>query len=98
MEISQTINLISNILLTLGITMFMIFVYGRSSMVDRLHFIERVSIKVALAVTACGSLFNVLTLSNPSFSEIIFNFGLAIVFVWAAWFHFKYFVKNESTK
>lgn len=94
MQIGQTINLLANILLTVGVTMFMIFIYGRSTMIDSLHTFEKMLIKVALAMTACGSLLNVLTLANPSFSEIIFNSGLAIVFVWAAWFHFKYFVKK----
>lgn len=94
MEISQLINLIANTLLTIGITFFMIFVYGRSTMIDKLPFLERAIIKVALAMTACGSLFNVLTLAASHPSEILFNSGLSIVFVWAAWFHFKYFVNK----
>jgi hypothetical protein len=67
-------------------------------MIHDLHSLERRTIKVALAMTACGAFFNVLTLSNPGFSEILFNSGLAVVFIWAAWFHFKYFVKNDTTK
>lgn len=94
MPLSQTVNLIANILLTIGVTMFMVFVYGRSTMIDKLHFFERAVIKTALAMTACGAFFNVLTVAYPSFPEIVFNSGLAIVFVWAAWFHFKYFVKK----
>jgi hypothetical protein len=94
METSQLINLIANILLTIGITLFMVFVYGRSTMIDKLPFLERIIIKIALAMTACGSLFNVLTLAASHPSEILFNSGLAIVFVWAAWFHFKYFVNK----
>lgn len=96
METSQLINLIANILLTIGLTLFMIFVYGRSSMIDKLHFFERVSIKFALALTACGSFFNVLTAPKPEIPEITFNSGLAVVFIWAAWFHFKYFVKDKN--
>ena len=98
MEIAQLINLIANILLTIGVVLFMVFVYGRSSMIDNLHFFERVSIKVALAITACGSLFNVLTYSKAEDSQIIFNSGLAFIFIWAAWFHFKYFVKKDKDK
>lgn len=94
MEISQLINLIANILLTVGIAMFMVFVYGRSTMIDKLPFIERFIIKASLAMTASGALFNVLTLAASHPSEILFNSGLSIVFVWAAWFHFKYFVKK----
>ncbi len=90
----QTINLIANILITIGVVLFMVFVYGRSGMIDKLPFFEKFIIKVALAATACGSFFNVLTYPNPQFAEIIFNCGLALVFIWAAWFHFKYFVKK----
>jgi len=96
MSVIQVINLIANICLTIGITLFMIFVYGRSSMIDRLPTIERGIIKMGLAVTACGAFFNVLTLSTPQIPELIFNSGLAVVFIWAAVFHFKYFVKNKS--
>jgi hypothetical protein len=96
METNQIINLIANILITIGISLFMVFVYGRSTVIDKLPIFEKWIIKIALAVTACGSLFNVLTLSTPQTPEILFNSGLAVVFVWAAWFHFKYFVKNEN--
>jgi hypothetical protein len=94
MEINQIINLIANILVTIGISLFMVFVYGRYTIIDKLPMFEKWVIKISLAITACGSFFNVLTLSNPETPEIIFNSGLAIVFIWAAWFHFKYFVKK----
>lgn len=96
MMTSQQINLIANCLLTIGVVLFMVFVYGRSNMIDHLHFFERMSIKLALAVTACGSLFNILTYSNPETPQVIFNAGLAVVFIWAAWFHFKYFVNKKK--
>jgi len=35
-----------------------------------------------------------LTLSNPQETEIIMNVGLALVFLWAALFHYKYFIKK----
>jgi hypothetical protein len=98
METMQVINLIANMLLTIGVVLFMVFVYGRSSMIDNLHFFERMSIKVALAITACGSLFNVLTHPYAENSQILFNSGLAVIFIWAAWFHFKYFVKKDKNE
>jgi hypothetical protein len=94
METNQVINLIANILLTIGITLFMVFIYGRSTMIDKLPFLERIIIKIALAMSACGAFFNVLTITASHESEILFNSGLAVVFIWAAWFHFKYFVKK----
>lgn len=95
METSQLINLIANVLLTIGLVLFMVFVYGRSSMIDKLPYFEKWLIKIALAITTCGAFFNVLTLPKPETPEILFNSGLAIVFIWAAWFHFKYFVNKK---
>ncbi len=95
-EILQIVNLIANALITIGVSLFMIFVYGKSGMIDKLPYFEKMFIKVALAATACGALFNVLTVPLPQNPEIIFNCGLSLVFIWAAWFHFKYFVKNKK--
>lgn len=87
------INLIANSLITLGMTFFIIGVFGRKSQaVENLNRIERFLLKIALCITAAGSLFNVLTFSTPSTSEIVLNSGFGLLFTWAAWFHWKYFV------
>ena len=88
------INLISNLLITISVALFMIFVFGKSNMMDRVSILERVSIKAGLALVSAGSLFNFLTFSCPQDSEVIMNLGLAVVFTWGAVFHFKYFVKE----
>lgn len=89
------INAIANIIITFSVAMFMIFIFGRSSMMERIHWLERTVIKIGLALLSAGSLFNFLTLPHPQKSEVILNIGLAIVFGWGAYFHFKYFVKNK---
>lgn len=94
--VSQIINVVANILITIGVSFFIIFVFGRSGKIDSLPSIERLIIKLALSITACGSLFNVLTGSNPQSSEIVFNVGLALIFIWGAFFHYKYFVKKDK--
>lgn len=88
------INAIANIIIALSVAMFMIFVFGRSGMIHKIHWLERIIIKVGLALLSAGSLFNFLTLRHPQNSEIILNIGLAVVFGWGAYFHFKYFVKK----
>lgn len=88
------INLISNLVITISVALFMIFVFGKSNMMDRVSVIERLSIKIGLALVSAGSLFNFLTASHPQDSEVIMNLGLAVVFTWGAIFHFKYFVKE----
>lgn len=87
------INLLANSLITLGMTFFIIGVFGRKSQViENLNKIERFLLKLALCVTASGSLFNVLTFSTPNDSEIVLNSGFGLLFTWASWFHWKYFV------
>ena len=69
METAQIVNVVANFILTLGITAFMIFVFGRSSMMHTLTWFERNFIKAALAISACGALESVLTLANPPASD-----------------------------
>jgi hypothetical protein len=72
----------------------MIFIFGKSNLMHTLPWIERNFIKVALAITACGSLESFLNLTNPPLSEVVLNVGLAMIFSWGAYFHFKHFVKK----
>ncbi len=87
-------NAIANLVITFSVAMFMIFVFGRSNMMQKVHWLESFIIKVGLAMLSSGSLLSLLTFSNPPISEIVVNVGLAIVFAWGAYFHFKYFVKK----
>lgn len=87
------LNAIANILIAISISAFMIFVFGKSNTMNKVSTFERLTIKIGLAFVSAGSLFNFLTLSNPQYSEVLLNIGLAIVFTWGAFFHFKYFVK-----
>lgn len=90
------VNLVANSFIVLGMVFFIIGVFGRKSkVVESIHPIERFLLKVALCATASGALFNVLTFSTPPISEAILNVGLALLFTWAAWFHWKYFVKKK---
>lgn len=91
------INLIANSFITMGMTFFIIGVFGRKSKtVESLNKIERVLLKFALCATASGAFYNVLTLSTPPTSELVLNSGLGLLFIWAAWFHWKYFVRKKD--
>jgi hypothetical protein len=91
------INLIANICITIGMTFFMIGVFGRNNKtLEKLPKIEVILLKIALSATAAGSLFNVLSFSTPHPSEIVLNAGLGMLFIWTAFFHWKYFVKKKN--
>jgi phosphotransferase system glucose/maltose/N-acetylglucosamine-specific IIC component len=78
-------------------TFFIIGVFGRTNKtLEKLPKIEVALLKIALSATASGSLFNVLSFSTPQPSEIVLNVGLGMLFIWTAFFHWKYFVKKKN--
>jgi|NOAtaT_6_FD_contig_123_37413_length_4109_multi_2_in_0_out_1_4 hypothetical protein len=94
MEYLKIIDAIANLITTLGISVFMIFVFGRLSLLQKLSVFETYTIKVGLALTASGAFLNIFTTTVPSITEVILNVGLAVIFVWTALFHYRHFVKK----
>jgi hypothetical protein len=93
------INFISNVVLTISFTAFLIFLFGReNSLIHKLKRINTIGVKIGLSICTAGALYNVLTFSHPPVSEVILNVGLAFVFCWAAWFHYQRFVSPRMIK
>lgn len=91
------INLFANIIVTISVTFFIIGVFGRKSqMIEKMPIWEQYFLRVSLSILAAGSLLNVLTVSTPHLTEVVLNLGVGLVFSWAAWFHWKYFVKKSN--
>ena len=89
------VNLLANVIVVISVTFFIIGVFGRRSQtIEKMPKLERHFLKVALSMLASGSLLNVLTVYTPHVTEVILNVGLGLLFAWAAWFHWKYFVKK----
>jgi len=92
-EATMWINFVSNIVLTASFTAFTIFLFGReNSFVYTMRTVNTVLLKVSICFCVAGSLYNTLTFSNPPIGEVVLNAGLAILFVWAAVFHYKQYV------
>lgn len=86
-------NFSSNIVIFLSFTAFIIFVFGRTnSKINQLPWHKVIALRIGLTFVTCASLLNALTLSNPEWTEVFMNFGLAVVMVWAAIFHYIEFV------
>lgn len=93
----QTLNLLANLALMTSITFFIIGVFGRKSkMIEQMPIWEQYFLRISLSAIAAGSFLNVLTVSTPHATEVILNVGVSMVFTWAAWFHWKYFVKKSK--
>jgi hypothetical protein len=93
------VNLVANCVLTVSFGAFLIFLFGReNSLIHKMKSFNVAFVKVAMGVCASGALYNVLTLSEPPISEVVMNTGLAMLFLWAAWFHYCKFVKPLKEK
>lgn len=89
------INLLANLVLMASVTFFIIGVFGRrSQMIERMPLIEQYFLRVSLSLLAAGAFFNVLTHPELHFTEVVLHVGMAMLFSWAAWFHWNYFVKK----
>lgn len=89
------INAVANLTIAISMVFFIIFVFGsKNKIINAMPKYESFPVKLGLSFISCGSFLSFLTLSNPQETEIIMNVGLALVFLWAALFHYKYFVKK----
>jgi len=87
------INFISNLVLSFAFALFIIFLFGRhNSKVYTLPWYKTILVKFGLSCCSAGALLNVFTFSNPPWTEVILNMGLAMTFGWASWFHYVNFV------
>jgi hypothetical protein len=91
----KTINLIANILITLGGSAFYLMLFTSIGdgvkQIDQFGKVSYYAIKGSLALIVAGSLLNVLLLTTPPFTEVVMNVGLGGIFMWAALWHGKRF-------
>lgn len=92
-DYKMPLNFISNLILSFSFTGFVIFLFGRTnSKVYELPWYKTLLVKIGLCLCTVGALLNIFTFSDPPWTEVILNSGLACLFAWAAWFHYKTFV------
>lgn len=88
------INFAASVGLTGLMAAFLIFLFGRdNSFVYKLPGYKTLALKAGLAMCTAGALLNAVTMSNPPWSEVLLNAGLATLFGWATWFHYGQFVQ-----
>jgi hypothetical protein len=87
MSADTLLNLIANIVLTVSVSIFTIFLYRTEGIVRKWPLIGSYLLRFSLVMIAVGGLGNCLILSTPPHTEVILNIGTAGLFAWAAWFH-----------
>lgn len=95
--INALVNATCNVLIFFSMLMFIIFCFGRSdSKIYKYGDLQAFILKLGLTTICLGSLVNLISLSNPPFSEIVLNIGFALLFCWAAVFHYIVFVLKKK--
>lgn len=92
----QILNLIANIILTISGMIFMLLLYGgNDSVVHRWKFANHWGLKFGLAFFVSGTFGNALLHQHTNQSQILTNVGLAAIFTWTVFFHYKIFNKKK---
>ena len=92
MEAIKLINNISDLIIAISLVFFLYFVYEENGTIQKLSYLERGFVRVALSLGASGSLYDALTCSNNA--SVLIHVSFAMIFCWAAYFHYKYFIKK----
>jgi hypothetical protein len=93
------INLLCNLVLCgVGTMVFLTLFTHQSSIVHKWSILQHWALKFGLSAFIAGSLFNVLTLSTPPWTEVVLNIGLAFIFIWVNYFHYKIFYPSKDLK
>ena len=90
------INAIANLISAIALSGFIVFAFGRRSLLYTRPTAEWLLVKVGLSFMAAGTLFNFFTLAETCWTQVMLNVGLAITFVWAAIFHYNHFIRKSK--
>lgn len=93
METIKVINSIADLIIAISLIFFLYFVYNENGMIQKLHYLERLFVRVALGLGASASLYDFLSQSNKA--AFIIHISFACIFCWGAHFHYKYFIKKN---
>jgi hypothetical protein len=94
MDLKILINVIANGILCISTTGFIAILRHEKSPIETMPIWTQWWIRVSLASIAAGALFSVLRLSNPVWSEVAVNTGLAGLFSWAvSWHKYRWSIK-----
>jgi hypothetical protein len=88
------VNSIFHIVSLLGLSSFIVLLYGReNSLVHTWPRWRAMSLKAALAMVTGGHLLAALNDKPAPIGEVLLNGGLAMLWAWAAVFHYQHFMR-----
>jgi hypothetical protein len=96
MNLDTLINVFSNCTIAFSSLALLIHIFGDPDNSIWDNHIKAWSAKFGLAVTVCGAVLNVLTLSTPNRTEILLNVGMSLTFFWLSWWQWEQFQKIKK--
>ncbi len=93
MQIISLINNISDLIISVSLIFFLYFVYREGGLIQKVHILERLFVRIALSIGASASMHDFLSESNRA--AFLIHLSFAMIFSWGAYFHYKYIIKNE---
>jgi len=95
----ELLNVVFNLAGFIGMTSFLILVYGRpNSTVHKWSGFANIVIKASMALIAGGHLLQAVDHNKPTFGHLIMTAGLAMMWFWTTWFHWFIFIKPVVNK
>jgi len=100
MNIYTVINIVSNCTIAFSAAALLIHIFGDPNNSIWNNKIKAWLAKFGLAVTTCGAIVNILTLSTPNKTEILLNVGMSLTFFWLSWWQWEQFknIKEADRK
>jgi hypothetical protein len=92
MHINTLLNLAANSLLICSSVHLLFRIFGKQDSRVWKHPVKAMLYKAVMAVTICGAAANIITLSTPSWSEILLNLGAS-----GNWLFLSFYLYEDST-
>jgi hypothetical protein len=93
MKIIQVINSVADLVIAISLIFFLYFVNRDKGKMKKVNLFEAISVRIALSLGAAGSLYDALTVGTEA--SFLVHVSFAMVFIWGAHFHYKYFIKGK---
>ena len=79
-------NVVANLVLSGSVLRLIIMVFGRRDSLIYRHPIAAFFCRLTCTITLCGTVSNILTLSTPSWTEVLLNAGVSLNFLWISFY------------
>ncbi len=90
------INIVSNCTIAFSALGLLIHIFGDPDNSIWDNNIKAYFAKLGLAITTCGAILNVLSLSTPNKTEILLNVGMSLTFFWLSWWQWEQFKEMKE--